>query len=193
MILEGLVSTIGDQGECHLAPMGPITDLSLSKLLLRPYQSSTTYQNLKKNPSGVFHISDDVLMFAKLIVKSPDLSFQFTPAQVVKGNVLEDCCRWYEFNVISINDEQERTEIEAEVVHTGSKRDFLGFNRAKHAVIEAAILASRIHILPDEEILNQLASLEQPVQKTAGDQELEAFGLLQSFIHEQLLQKESHE
>ena len=193
MILEGVVTTIGEGGECHLAPMGPVTDTEISQLLLRPYKTSTTYQNLKKNPAGVFHITDDVLLIAKLIVKQVGLPHEVFPAEIIKGNVLRSCCRWYEFQVVSLNDENERTEIEAEILHTGQLREFLGFNRAKHAVIEAAILASRIHLLPATEILEQIARLKEPVQKTAGAQEIKAFQLLDDFINEQLELKNHNE
>ncbi len=186
MILEGVVTTIDEKGDCHIAPMGPITDTSITQLLLRPYQTSTTYQNLKRTRSGVFHITDDVLLIAKLITKEAGFHPEIIPAKKIEGNVLTNCCRWYEFKVDSINDESERTEIKANVVHSGKIRDFLGFNRAKHSVIEAAILASRVHILPENEILNQLEQLKEPVQKTAGDQEKEAFDLVVQFVNEQL-------
>ncbi len=70
----------------------------------------------------------------------------------------------------------------ARVVHTGRLRDFFGFNRAKHAVLEAAILATRVHLLPPEELIRQVEALAIPVEKTAGPQEQEAFDLLRSYI-----------
>ena len=67
-------------------------------------------------------------------------------------------------------------------------RDFFGFNRAKHAVVEAAILATRIQILKPEEIRKELTRLESPLNKTAGEQERRAFDFLRSYIEEALLQ-----
>ena len=77
---------------------------------------------------------------------------------------------------------EERTRIEAEVVHTGRVRDFFGLNRAKHAVVEAAILATRTAFLPRDDILAEYRKLAVVVQKTGGDQERQAFELLQAYV-----------
>jgi hypothetical protein len=68
------------------------------------------------------------------------------------------------------------------VVHSGRFRDFFGFNRAKHAVVEAAILASRIHILPASEISAEFRRLGVLVDKTGGPQEHEAFKFLLQYV-----------
>ena len=77
----------------------------------------------------------------------------------------------------------------ARVIHFGRLRDFFGFNRAKHAVVEAAILATRVHLLTDTDILQQLTSLKTPVKKTAGPSELEAFELLERYVEEYFKRK----
>ena len=107
------------------------------------------------------------------------------PATVVRGQVLKAACRWYEFEIERLDDSQDRTQIDVRVVHTGKFREFIGFNRAKHAVIEAAILATRVHLLPREQILDEFERLRSPVQKTAGPDELAAFELLRSYVVEQ--------
>lgn len=186
MILEGLVTTISPDGRINLAPMGPIVDESLTTLHLRPFQTSQTYRNLKQHPQGVFHITDDVLLIAQAAIgKLPALPELF-PAERVRGWVIRSACRWYEFEVERFDDATERTNLHARVVHTGRLRDFLGFNRAKHAVLEAAILATRIHLLPRDELLRQFEALRSPVEKTAGPQEREAFALLERSVTERL-------
>ena len=55
---------------------------------------------------------------------------------------------------------------------------FVGFNRAQAAVIEAAILASRLHLLPRGKVESEIAYLEIAVTKTAAAAELEAWGWL---------------
>ena len=79
----------------------------------------------------------------------------------------------------------------AEVVDQGRNRDFFGFNRAKHAVIEAAILATRIDFLPAREILSELERLATPVHKTAGQQELRAYDYLRKYVEQELANKGS--
>ena len=56
----------------------------------------------------------------------------------------------------------------------GMGREFVGFNRACHAVLEASILASRVRRLPAEEIRAELGRLTVLVDKTAGPREREA-------------------
>jgi hypothetical protein len=81
--------------------------------------------------------------------------------------------------VQSIDESGERVHIEAEVVHAGALRDFWGFNRGKHAVLEAAILATRFHLLNLDEAAAEYFRLKVIVDKTGGDVEQEAFAYLQ--------------
>ena len=46
MILEGIVTTLNDDGSVNISPMGPIIDSKLDVFVFRPYQTSTTYKNL---------------------------------------------------------------------------------------------------------------------------------------------------
>ncbi len=186
MILEGLVTTMNEEGMVNIAPMGPIVDESLTWFRFRPYKTSKTYQNLLQRPTGVFHVVDDVLLLARATIGQLDVAPAVFAANLIEGRVLADACRWYEFDAEVIDDSQSRTDIDARVVFTGKIRDLFGFNRAKHAVVEAAILASRVHILPAEELLRQLAALEGPVQKTAGPRESAAFTLLSEYIRDEL-------
>ena len=182
MILEGIVTTISAEGEVNIAPMGPRVDADMDRFLLRPFNTAHTYHNLRSHPEGVLHVTDDVLLLAQAALGKMDATPALTPARKVRGWVLADACRFYEFRVLAINDHQERVSIEAEVVHRESVRDFFGFNRAKHAVVEAAILATRIGILPLAEIDADFRKLEVIVQKTGGDAEKEAFAFLQEHL-----------
>ena len=178
MILEGLVTSLNLAGEVNLAPMGPIVDESMTTLVLRPFQTSTTYQNLRQRPQGVFHVVDDVLLIAQAALHRLDAIPETFAATQIEGRVLQDCCRWYEFEIVTCDDSSERTRLEAKVVHTGRVRDMFGFHRARHAVLEATILATRLHLLTEQEVRAQLQALAIPVDKTAGPREREAFALV---------------
>ncbi len=182
MILEGIVTTVDAEGVVNIAPMGPRVDAAMKILLLRPFKSSQTYQNLKSRGEGVFHVTDDVLLLAQAAVGQPDPPPMLMPATRVQGHILQEACRFYEFRVKRINDDSERTEIEAVVLTGGRLRDFFGFNRAKHAVVEAAILATRLHLLPRADILAEFDRLGVLVQKTGGKQEHEAFQFLKDHV-----------
>lgn len=181
-ILEGIVTTRNADGSVNISPMGPIVDAELRTFLFRPFHTSQTYRNLRREGGGVFHVTDDVMLLAQAALGQPD------PLPELDGLRLIEACRWYEFEVESIDDSEERTAIVARTIAHCRQRDFLGFNRAKHAVIEAAILATRVHLLPADEILDELRRLESPVRKTASAVELQAFEYIKSAIAERLQQ-----
>jgi hypothetical protein len=163
--------------------MGPIVDETFATLILRPFRTSQTYQNLKVRPYGVFHVVDDVLHLARAAVGDlPETPANFS-AERIAGRVLSSACRWYEFEVATCDDSRERTELMARVVHSGRLRDFFGFNRAKHAVLEGAILATRLHLHSPAEVRGEFERLRIIVGKTAGPQEREAFALLEHHVN----------
>jgi hypothetical protein len=182
MILEGIVTTVSPSGEVNIAPMGPRVDADMHRFLLRPYPTSQTCRNLKARGEGVLHVTDDVLLLARAALGPVAPPPTLMPATKVRGLVLSGACRFYEFRVRSIDESEERVRIEAEVVHCGRLRDFVGFNRAKHAVVEAAILATRTDFLPLDEVEADYRKLATIVDKTGGEQEREAFDLLRRHV-----------
>lgn len=186
MILEGIVTTSDEQGGPHLAPMGPIVDREITRLTLRPFQTSTTYAHLKRTGVGVLHVTDDVELIARAAIGRLAVLPAMQRLESLPGWIVENACRWFAFRVVTLDDSRERTEIVCEVVESGRQRDFFGFNRAKHAVLEAAILATRTAILPGEEIRSEFARLAVIVGKTSGDQEQRAFALLEDYVRKVL-------
>lgn len=185
LILEGIVTTLNEDGSPNISPMGPIVDPAFSQITLRPFKTSQTYANLRRTAEGVLHVTDDVELLARAAVNQLAVP-PLRPAKSVAGVVLADACRWYEFRVQKLDDRQDRTCMECHVVDRGQIRDFFGFNRAKHAVVEAAILATRIGILPREEVMSEFDRLQTIVHKTAGDQEQRAFDFLKEFVNQRL-------
>jgi hypothetical protein len=182
MILEGIVTTVSREGAVNIAPMGPRVDETMQRFTLRPYKTARTYQNLKKHSEGVFHITDDVLLLARAAIGYTEPEPQLQPATCIRGFVLQECCRYFEFRVEHFDDSEDRAELRARVVHSARIRDFFGFNRAKHAVVEAAILTTRVAFLQVDTILAEFARLETIVRKTGGTQELSAFSLLREHV-----------
>lgn len=183
MILEGIVTTLDEAGTLNIAPMGPKVDPEMRRFVLRPFQTSTTYRNLKRQGEGVLHVTDDVLLIAQAAIGRP-VDPPTRPAEVVRGRILSDACRYFEFRVIDLDDRDERTTITVEVVARGRQRDFFGLNRGKHAVVEAAILATRTSILPLGEILADFRKLAPLVEKTGGADEHAAFRLLSDHVND---------
>ena len=182
MILEGIVTTMSADGAVNIAPMGPRVDADMGCFLLRPFPTSQTYRNLKAHGEGVLHVTDDVLLLARAALGPVEPPPPLVPATRVRGFVLRHACRFYEFRVRSLDDSEERVRVEAEVVHSGRLRDFFGFNRAKHAVVEAAILATRTDFLPLDDVEAEYRKLGVLVDKTGGEQEREAFAFLRRHV-----------
>jgi hypothetical protein len=187
VILEGIVTTLSLDSVLNIAPMGPRIEpeSGMARFVLRPFRTSTTYQNLKARGEGVFHITDDVLLLAQTAIgAAPPPAPPTRPADVVAGLILIDACRHYEFRVVELDDREDRTAIVVETVAQGRNRDFFGFNRAKHAVVEAAILATRVAWLPRDEVLVEFRKLAVLVDKTGGPRERAAFTLLHRHVRE---------
>ncbi len=184
LILEGLVTTVRPDGHFHVAPMGPRCDAAMRQLLLRPFSTSHTLQHLLAAREGVFHVVDDVLLLARAAIGRLDAGVRTMMAKEVRGHILLDACRYYEFKVDQVDQSGERAELHAQVVGQGRLRDFFGLNRAKFAVVEAAILATRVHLLERCTIEQQLDQLEPLVDKTGGSREREAWQLLREYIRE---------
>src|SRR4051812_33815481 len=130
MILEGIVTTTSAAGDINIAPMGPRVDADMRQFVLRPFRSAQTYRNLVAHGEGVLHVVDDVQLLARSALGALDSIPAMMAARTIRGQVLCDACRFYEFRVRQIDDREERVTIEAEVTHHETLRDFFGFNRA---------------------------------------------------------------
>jgi hypothetical protein len=174
MIVEAIVTTVAADGTVNCAPMG--VEWGDDRIVLKPFLDTATYRNVTAVRSAVVNLVDDVRIFARAAISNP--VYPTVPAEVVKGVRLADCCSWRELEVRSIDSTPPRSRIETDVVHRGFVREFIGFNRARHAVLEAAIYATRLHLLPREFITSELERLQVIVDKTASPAEQEAMALL---------------
>ena len=186
MVLEGIVTTLGVDGRLNIAPMGARVDPGAGAVLdrgfvLRPYEGSRTHANLRSSREGVLHVTDNVLMLARAAI-GQEFETPTRPAEAVDGRILLDACRYAEFRVMAFEEDVAPARATVEVVRQGRFRDFFGLNRAKHAVVEAAILATRIRHLPPATILDDLNRLRPLVHKTGGPDEHQAFDLLTDWI-----------
>lgn len=184
MILEGMVSTTSREGAAHFSPMGPDVDREQTSLVLKPFCTSTTYANLSRNGHGIFHIIDDV----ELLVAGAINQWESPPAhhfdESLGGFVLEDACRALAFRVDKIIVDGPRSTIACAITRQQTLRDCFGWNRAQHAVLELAILATRLHMLDGEFISNEIKRLEPLVEKTGGARERNAWATLVAHVHE---------
>jgi hypothetical protein len=178
VILETIVTSLDPAGNVNFAPMG--VEWGEEIIVLKPFLQTSTFRNVSASRTAVVNLTDDAMLFAEGAISSPQ--FSWVPAQMVPGAVLEAACSWRELEVLTIDATPPRSRIETRVVHRGVNREFLGFNRARHAVLEAAILATRTHLLPAEQIRDEYARLQIIVDKTAGPREQEAMALLTQYV-----------
>jgi hypothetical protein len=174
MILEGLVTTLDAAGGMHVAAMGPWVDDDqraagvIETLVLRPFGTSQTAANLARHPEGVFHLTDDVLLLARVVAGRLDEPPQTQAATRVRGHVLADACRAYEFRVTADDRSAERARLVARVALERDMRPFLGFTRLQ--LTGAAAVHTR------------LDDLQPLVDKTGGPREHEAFAILRDVV-----------
>ena len=174
MIVESIVTTVAADGTVNCAPMG--VEWGDDRIVLKPFLETATYRNVTATRAAVVNVVDDVRIFARAAISNP--VYPTVPASVVSGVRLADCCSWREVEVRDVDSTPPRSRIATAVVHRGVVREFIGFNRARHAVLEAAIYATRLHLLPRDFITSELERLQVIVDKTAGPQEQEAMALL---------------
>jgi hypothetical protein len=178
MIVETIVTTVGGDGSVNCAPMG--VEWGEDRIVLKPFLETLTYVNLVRTGVAVINLTDDVRIFARTAIANP--ACPTAPAEVIDGVRLSDCCSWREVEVSSIDSTPPRSRVETGVVHAGFQREFIGFNRARHAVIEAAIHATRLHILSRDFVESEMERLRVIVDKTAGPAEHEAMALLADHV-----------
>jgi uncharacterized protein len=178
VIIETIVTTVDAANAVNCAPMG--VEWGEEAIVLKPFLDTATYRNVTAVGAAVVNLTDDVRLFARAAISNP--AHATVPAAVVRGVVLADCCSWREVEVRSIDRTPPRSRIETAVVHRGFRREFIGFNRARHAVLETAIYATRLHLLPRAFVASELQRLQVIVDKTAGPHEAEAMALLREFI-----------
>jgi hypothetical protein len=178
VIIESILTTLAPDGAVNCAPMG--VEWGEETIVVKPFLETTTFRNLRDTGAGVVNLTDDVMLFAQAALGSP--VFPHQSAAVVRGVVLEAACSWRELTVVSIDDTPPRSRVVTRVVHRGIRREFLGFNRARHAVLEATILATRVHLIPGPELRQELARLQIIVDKTAGPREREAMALVVTHV-----------
>lgn len=171
MIIESIITTTTAAGAPYIAPMGVIW--RKGEPVLAPFRPSSTLDNLRRRGCAVINHTDDVRVFAGCVTGRRD--WPVRRAERVDGWVLTDALSHQEVTVESFEDDPVRPSFPCRVIHEAGHRPFRGHNRAQAAVIEAAILVSRLHLLPWEKIERELGYLRIAIDKTAGPRECEAW------------------
>ena len=177
-IIETVVTTLNPDGSVNCGAMG--VEWGETRIVIKPYRGTRTLRNLHATGTAVVNLTDDILLFSQAALGDPHPPTH--PAASVDGAVLDDACSWREVRVETIDDSAQRARVSTAVVDGGTGREFLGLNRARHAVLEASILASRVRMLDAEDIRAELDRLQVLIDKTGGPREREAMDYVRAVI-----------
>ncbi len=178
MIHETVVTTLSTHGTAHVAPMGVRFDGE--HVILMPFRPSVTYDNIVATRCAVVNFTTDVRVFAGCVTGRRD--WPTLPASDVPCVRLANTLAHAELRLASASDDPLRPVLTMQRVADITHGAFTGFNRAQAAVIEGAVLVSRLHLLPREKIETEIAYLKIAIDKTAGPDEHEAWQWLTQAI-----------
>jgi uncharacterized protein len=174
MIFETIITTQDITGAPHVTPFGVRYEGDL--VVISPYKPSTTLDNILTTKCAVMNLTDDVRVFAGALTNRK--VGELVRANKIKACRLVDCLAHIELALIEVRDDATRPQLIMQKVAEFNHKPFAGFNRAQAAVIELAVLVSRLHMLPREKIQTELAYLQIAIDKTAGEREMQAWGWL---------------
>ena len=180
MIFETIVTTRDESGRDHIAPMG--TRREDEFIVLSPFRPSATLEHVLREKCAVVNYTDDVRIFAGCLTGR--YSWPTLPVERLPCRRLAAALAHSEVRLERVQDDPTRPRLYCREIARETHGAFGGFNRAQSAVIEAAILVSRLNMLPQEKIDAEMAYLTIGVEKTAGPRELEAWGWLKARIEE---------
>lgn len=178
MIRETIVTTVSAEGRVHVAPFG-LTQAD-GAWVIAPFKPSTSLDNLRAVPFLVANHVDDVRVFAGCLTGRRD--WPLAPSALVRPARLRDAVAHQEMEVVRVEEDEQRPRFTCRVVHEESHAPFPGHNRAQAAVIEGAVLVSRLFMLPRDKVEREIAYLEIAVGKTAGPREREAWDWLMEAV-----------
>jgi hypothetical protein len=178
LIIETVVITLNTDGTPYIAPLGLIADGP--HWVMAPFKPSRTLDNLTRHPFATASHTSDVRVIAGGVTGRK--SRPTAPASRIQGALLAECVSHWELEVERTIPDEQRPRFVCRVVHTESHAPWSGFNRAQAAVIECAVLVTRLHMLPPEKVEAELKYLQIAIDKTAGPVELEAWGWLMEKI-----------
>ena len=178
MIRECVVTTVSEAGQVHVAPLGLIEEPG--GWIIAPFAPSRTLDNLRSVPQAVANYMDDVRIIAGCLTGRRD--WPLAASRRVTPPRLQAALAHAEMEVVAVDEDTERPRFHCRVIHREMHAPFAGFNRAQAAVVEAAILVSRLFMLPRDKVEREIAYLQIAVSKTAGPAEQEAWDWLMQAI-----------
>jgi uncharacterized protein len=177
-IFETVVTTLSAAGVPHVAPMG--VRYAGEHVVLMPFKPSTTLDNIVATRHAVLNLVVDTRVFAGCVTGRRD--WPLWPAERIEGRRLAAALGHVELRLADLADDAQRPVLRMARVHEAQHGPFVGLNRAQAAVVEGAVLVSRLRMLPDDKVDAEMRYLQIAIDKTAGPAEHEAWGWLQQAV-----------
>jgi hypothetical protein len=177
-IFEAVVTTVAADGRPHVAPMG--VRYREDGIVLMPFKPSTTHDNIVATGHAVLNLIVDTRVFAGCVTGRKQ--WPLLPATRIAGVRLACALRHDELLLAERHDDAQRPVLRLVATHDATHAPFPGFNRAQAAVVEGAVLVSRLHMLTPEKVDTEMRYLQIAIDKTAGPDEHEAWGWLRAAI-----------
>jgi uncharacterized protein len=149
-------------------------------VVLMPFRPSTTLDNIEATGHAVLNIVVDTRVFAGSVTGRKQ--WPTVPAERIAGVRLACALSHLELRLVGAAPDVQRPVLRLARVHEASHAPFIGFNRAQAAVIEGAVLVSRLHMLPAQKVDSEMAYLQIAIDKTAGPAEHEAWAWLREAV-----------
>ncbi len=151
------------------------------RIILAPFRPSVTLDNVIATRAAVLNFTIDVRIFAGCVTHCAT-DWPTVAASRVPSVRLAESLAHAELELDELRDDAERPVLVMKCVHRENHAPFAGFNRAQSAVVEGAILVSRLFMLPADKVDREMAYLQFAIDKTAGDNERTAWSWLVAAI-----------
>lgn len=189
LIYEAVITVLDADGRPHVAPFG--VRYRERQVLLKPFKPSATLDHIRARGHAVLNLTTDTRVFASAVCARwlqgkplPDDALDLVATRYVPGLRLAgaEALAHSELRLVHDDDDAERPTLTLDRVHDATHAPFRGFNRAQAAVLEAAVLVSRLHMLPPAKVDAEMAYLQIAIDKTASEIEHQAWGWLRAAI-----------
>lgn len=180
VIFETIVTTVSPSGLAHVAPMGVRYDgADDATVFLWPFTGSATLDNIRADGRAVINAVADSRIFAGCITGRR----RDWPVVPVAGGVRLQAALWHaELKLVDDDGDPQRSLLRLERTAEGLHGRYLGLSRAQAAVVEGAVMVSRLHLLPHDTIAQAMDRLQVAIDKTASPQDREAWDWLREAV-----------
>ena len=184
MIHEVIVTTVSKDKKVHIAPMGIkiINDDGTRLVQISPFKPSQTLNNILETGIATINFTDNVKVFSGIVTgKKKNWSLNQSANEYVPH--LENTNTHMNVKVHRHYDDSVRPRITCIIISEETHRPFLGFNRSQFSVIELAVLSTRLGRVDDKKVRDELQYLKIGIDKTAGNNEKEAWSWIEENIN----------